>query len=1612
MQNKKSISIKGVKENNLKNFDIDIPKNQIVVISGVSGSGKSSLAYDVIARESQRRYFETFSAGARQQLGKMHRPEADHFTGLSPVVTVDQKSTVSSSRSTVGTLTEIYDYLRLMFARTSKSETTNTSPSRSLFSFNSSPGSCPHCKGLGVEDKIDVNKLIRDKNKSLREGALLITTPSGYTIYSQVTIDVMDQVCNSHGFNVDIPWKDLTDEQKDIILTGSDRIKIPYGKHTLESRMKWSGITAKPREEGFYKGILPVMEEILKRDRNPNILRFAKVEKCSTCQGKRLNPLALSFCYDQKNIHDFSEMTIKEFSEYFENHKPEKAIEAILHPITEIISESCKYLNQLGLGYLKINRNSETLSGGEVQRIRLAKQVKSKLRGLVYVLDEPSIGLHLEDNQKLMQLLRKLQENGNSVLIVEHDEEIIRNADHLIDIGPGAGYLGGKITTQGNPNQLLKNQQIISSSKTLQHLSTKKEISQEIPKEKSELIFRGVSKNNLKNIDTIFKKQAMNVVTGLSGSGKKSLIHQVVSEYFRHRNIEKLGLESVEGSESIKNVIEIDQSPIGRTPRSNPATYTKLFDHIRKLFAETDESKAAGYDKSRFSFNTSGGRCETCQGAGKVQIGMHFMGNVDLPCPECGGKRFNDETLNIQYKGKNIHEILEMEIKDALTFFEDHKKLNTILSLLNKLGLGYLGLGQSSTTISGGEAQRIKLASELAKNVKGNTLYILDEPTTGLHFEDIERLIMALRNLTNQGHTIICIENQPDFILHSDWIIDLGPGSGKQGGMITAMGKPSELLHSKDSITGTALKKFLFDRHKEIPHQKASVDTVPEPIRFKNLNIHNIKNETFEVPVNKLTIITGVSGSGKSSFAFDTLFAEGQSRYLESFPTYVRARIEQKKQADYEEASGLSPVIAISQVTAAHNPRSTVGTMTEIYDYYRLMYARIAALQNPEKTILSSHFSFNHESGACETCKGLGFIKSGDPDKLITHPEKSILDGAMNGSKTGKFYGDPYGQYVSTLKAVEERFNLDFSVPWLDLNEDSKDKVMFGTGEIEYNVEWIFKRKERAGTHSFKGKWEGIVALVDEEYQRKHADKRGDAMLSLMHDLECPECTGQRLKPEFLKYEFTGYNISQLSQLSIKESIKRFDQIEQNPYQFQLSHDHILLSLEIRKEIQQRLQYLEDLGLGYLSMDRISSTLSGGEAQRVRLAGQFGSGLTGITYILDEPTVGLHERDTNRLIHLLQHLRDLGNTVVVVEHDEQIIRSADHLIDMGPGAGVNGGKIVAQGTLQEIESNSKSITGKFLQKGFSVSVNKNVLKTDHQLIIQKANAHNLKNIDIKISSGILNVINGVSGSGKSTLLYNVIAQSHLHKRALGCESIEGFENYNQVVIMDQSPVGTSPLSNPATYTGIFEMIRDLYTMLPEAKAQKLKKTHFSFNSIGGRCEHCKGQGQTKVSMDFLADVWIECEHCHGKRYQDNILKIKYKELSIHDILELSIKEAFDFFTDEKKISTTLEILIDAGLGYLKLGQASNTLSGGEAQRLKLAASLAKSGNSNDLYLLDEPTTGLHFADVEQLLRLFNKLLEKGNTLVVVEHHPEIIKQAGKLISLGPEGGDDGGYLIK
>ena len=1598
------IHIKKGREHNLKNVDLKIPHHKITCFTGVSGSGKSSLVYDIIGKESQRRYFETFSSYARQFMGKMSRPEVESIDGLMPVIMVDQKTISRNPRSTVGTISELYDYLRLLFARVGISEKySNMKLTRSLFSFNSAEGWCENCKGLGLEDKIDSNLLIKDEEKSLRQGALKITTPSGYTIYSQVTIDVMNEVCKSEGFTVDIPWKNLSLDQKNIVLNGSSKIKIPFGKHTLESRMKWSGITAKPREEGYYKGILPIMENILRVDRNPNILRFAQTVSCNKCKGTRLNQKALSVHINGLNIIDFAEMSIAELKEAFTKTIFNRNQKDIGNPVREKIINRCEILENLGLGYLSLMRSSESLSGGEAQRIRLATQTTNGLRGILYILDEPSIGLHPYDNNRMIQVMQHLRNQGNTVLVVEHDKETMLNADQIIDIGPLAGKNGGEVLFNTTVNGITEINN--DKSKTLKLLRAGNAVvcNKKIVDNKY-IRIRKATLHNLRGIHVDFKQHALNVVTGVSGAGKSTLVFDLLGKYFETTLAGNKEADSITSDDKIYKIIEINQLPIGRTPRSNAATYTKLFDLIRKLFASLPESKKRNWKQSYFSFNTKGGRCETCEGAGYIETGMHFLNNVATLCSACGGKRYKPEILEIEYKGKNISEVLEMEITDALDFFIDNDKIHHYLKVLNDLGLGYLSLGQPATTLSGGEAQRLKLATELVKPNKNHTLYIFDEPTTGLHHYDIKILLKALQGLTEKGHTVIVIEHDKDIITQADWIVDLGPLGGDRGGDLVYSGNYEGLLSCEQSYTAKALRGDLKSTRKSIPDNIEQL--IEAPISLKGVNTHNLKNIDIDIPRNKLSVITGVSGSGKSSLAFDSLFAEGQYRFTESFSTYTRSLINQKTRPDIAETYGLTPTIAIDSKSIAKNPRATVGTICGVYDLLRLLYARVSIDHNNNLcTESSSVFSFNHEKGACLKCNGLGFELTCDTDKLISNPELALNNGAMKASKPGLFYGDPYGQHMAILNVVGPDNNIDYNKPWCELSKKAQDIALFGTGDKKYRVEWKFKRKNREGTHEFETLWLGLSEYVNAEYKKKHNKQGGANLLALMKEVECNTCNGNRLNNEALQYTISGKNIAQITNLEIDQTLNFITDLEKT-----LTNTQLQISAEIRRLIKEKLYKICQIGLSYLSLSRSSISLSGGEGRRLRLISQLGGELTGITYVLDEPTIGLHSKDTQSLISLLKDLAE-QNTVVVVEHDKDIIESADYLIELGTGAGINGGKIVEKGSITDFMKSKNSITTPYFKNNIYKS-NKSDIDLEFKLTIKKAKANNLKDIDLNLPINGITVFAGVSGSGKTSLLFDVIGKSVRSNKAVGCDSIEGLQNFDSVIYIDQSAVGKNPLSTPASYLGVLDDIRNIFSKTEKAKQAKLKASHFSYNSKLGQCDTCKGQGQLKVSMDFLTDVYIPCSACEGQRFKQDILSVKWENYSIYEILNKTIAEAKIIFKSEKKLFNAFELLQQVGLGHLKLGQGANTLSGGEAQRLKLVKELLKETRGRCLYLFDEPTTGLHFADIENLLKVFFDLRDKGHALYIVEHHPWFYTLADYLITLGPKGGNKGGYIIE
>lgn len=934
-----SIVVKGARAHNLKNVDIELPKHKLIVMTGLSGSGKSSLAFDTIYAEGQRRYVESLSAYARQFLGQMDKPDVDTIEGLSPAISIDQKTTSKNPRSTVATVTEIYDYIRLLYARIGKpycpnhgieieSQTVQQMTDRILqleertkiqllapvvnhrkgshekllndiskkgyvrvrvdgeimditavpdldknknhtieivvdrlvvkpgiesrladsietvleladgrlfvdvidgeplefsekhacpicgfsigeleprmFSFNSPFGACPTCDGLGQKLTVDLDLVVPDKDKTLNEGAILPWEPTSSDYYPTL----LKRVCEVYKINMDKPYKKLTERQKNIILYGSGEKEITF---TFKSKFGQSRTRTM-----VFEGVVPNIERRYHDSPSEYVRemmqKYMAEQVCETCHGQRLSREALSVYVGDKNIGQVVEQSISNALDYYQNIELSNQDQQIANLILKEIIARLDFLNNVGLGYLTLNRASGTLSGGEAQRIRLATQIGSRLSGVLYVLDEPSIGLHQRDNDRLIATLKDMRDLGNTLIVVEHDEDTMMEADYLVDIGPGAGDHGGHVVANGTPKQVMRNKK----SLTGQYLSGKKfipvpEVRRETTDRKIEIL--GARSNNLKNVDVAFPLSVMNVVTGVSGSGKSSLVNEVLFKSLA-KKINKSKVrpgehDAIKGIDEIDKIIDIDQSPIGRTPRSNPATYTGVFDDIRDVFASTNEAKVRGYQKGRFSFNVKGGRCEACKGDGIIKIEMHFLPDVYVPCEVCGGKRYNRETLEVTYKGKSIADVLAMTVEDATIFFENIPKIKRKLQTLVDVGLGYITLGQPATTLSGGEAQRVKLASELHKRSTGRSIYILDEPTTGLHVDDISRLLKVLNKIVDNGDTVVIIEHNLDVIKTADHLIDLGPEGGDGGGTIIATGTPEDIAANEDSYTGKYLKQVL-----------------------------------------------------------------------------------------------------------------------------------------------------------------------------------------------------------------------------------------------------------------------------------------------------------------------------------------------------------------------------------------------------------------------------------------------------------------------------------------------------------------------------------------------------------------------------------------------------------------------------------------------------------------------------------------------------------------------------------------------------------------------------------------------------------------------------------
>ncbi|HNW57338.1 MAG TPA: ATP-binding cassette domain-containing protein, partial [Bacteroidales bacterium] len=1187
---------------------------------------------------------------------------------------------------------------------------------------------------------------------------------------------------------------------------------------------------------------------------------------------------------------------------------------------------------------------------------------------------------------------------GNTVVLVDHDEQSIREADWIIDIGPGAGEAGGKILFNGSAHDFFNQPE--SESITRRYLVEKNiTISENIPHTHNSFFSaESADKNNLKNISPHFLINACNVITGVSGSGKTSLVNFLLENTIRNKK---------GGTDIFRKIIHIDSSPIGRTPKSNPATYTGMSDHIRDLFASLPESRQRGYKKGQFSFVVKGGRCESCGGAGVQEIGMHFLGNVEVVCDVCEGRRFTDETLEIKYRGLNIYDVLELTVDEANLFFDGYKKITAITGVLSELGLGYLRLGQPSTTLSGGEAQRVKLASELSRSVNGQTLYILDEPTTGLHMADVEILLKALKKLISRGNTLLCIEHDPAFILQSDWMVDLGPGSAEEGGCIVAEGFVNELIDHPESLTVSELRKFLsrdasVTRTTNCPYSK---ETIEDTIRLKNVETNNLRNIDVSFHLNSITAVTGVSGSGKSSLVYGTLYAESQRRFLEGLSSYNRQFATKAGTPVLEDCYGLIPAISLQKKNPIKNPRSTIATYTGLYDLYRLLFSRLAKSKSEISRPLSTSFSFNSEEGACPVCKGLGYLTVCDQDKVVTDPDKSIVAGAFDGNKTGRFYGDHYGQYVATILAVGKKYGIDYTKPYKDLDAKAKELAMNGCGNEIFCVNWNYKRGAHVGLYELNTEWPGFLHLIEAEYIRKHTDARGEAMLDLMKNIECTNCHSYRLKPEMLQYKINNLHIGEITAFTAEDAKDWFSGDFITMFGTDLERQ---AASSLQENILSHLEALIKAGLGYISADRIVGTLSGGEYQRLQLAGLTRAPLTGVAYILDEPSFGLHINDISRISDLILNLNKHGNTIIMVENSPLLLEKSDYEIEMGPGAGNKGGKIVYEGSPKIVSGEKYKASG----------INIKEINGKETLNITKAYANNLRNIDLIIPSGIMTVITGVSGSGKTSLLDNVIYESWLYGKPVFCENISGFENFDDVIYIRQPTPGKGPNATIGDKLGLSEIISRIFADTDDSKQLGYKSSYFISSSQNGRCKSCNGTGFNQVSMDFFNDVTTPCERCGGTGFRDEVLQVKIDGKTVYDVMQIPFSEMSAFIDThhhgkhEKQIKTVLQLIEKTGLGHLTCGRSLKTLSTGETQRLKLISGLSSMTGNNTLFLLDEPTGGLHQKDVTILLGLFNEIVTAGNTIICVTHDQLLTSAATVTFELGPGGSTNGGKIIK
>ncbi|WNB17062.1 AAA family ATPase [Marivirga arenosa] len=1490
------MKLKNAHQNNLKNINLELPENQLIVVTGLSGSGKSSLAMGVIANEGYRYFLESLAAYNQQNALAIPTAEVDEIDDLLPVIKVEQSKRFQSINTTFGTLSELTAIFRILFARYSGEDIM----SKSLFSFNHPKGACEVCRGIGEAEFIDLNKLIGDENKTLREGAITTTLPGGYIVYSQVTVEELNKVCEAHGFNVDIPWKELSEEQKDVILNGSERIKVYYGKHSLESRLRWEGFKAKPREEHYYKGMLPIMNDILKRDRNPNILKFVSSKLCPSCKGARIKAEHLKYKWKDYNFQEWMEMPLNPL---FEKLKDESLNEGEKLLVDKILIQ-LNDLIQLGMEDYSMSIPSTEISSGDAQRIKLIKQVNSNLQGILYVFDEPSIGLAAPYQEYLLYMLKRLIKKGNTVMVVEHDLNFIEQADWILELGPKAGRFGGDVIFNGSLDKFLNSKNI--DSPTLNEIQKSVNNKPLKPNQNTKQILN-------------FQPGSLNVI-----SRKTEDISSKLKDFANCKDY---------------NMVRVTDQPIGKTPRSNPATYTALADKLRDLFAKTEKAKTLNLKKGAFSFNNKMGRCETCEGAGVISLSMSVMGNINQTCPSCNGKRFKPEVLQVEWQNKNIADVYNLSVEQALDFFSEEKAIAKVLELMIQLGLGYLKLGQPSNTLSGGEAQRIKLTKHFAKPTR-NSLLILEEPSIGLHQQNVRQLLEALHQLKKQTAGIICFENHALFHDECDQWID-----------------------------------------NSIPFEKRELAAVKQDdtksIHVKGANTHHLKDLNIVFPKNKLSVLSGISGSGKSSLLIDTLHGYGLQEMTKQFSSYQQSRVGVNFQFEVENITGLSPTICISRKEKSENLRSDIAKQTGIDKLLRFAFSRKAQYEGDE--LSASHFSNHHELGRCAICEGVGVELLPDLEKIIHNENLSIAEGLFTHNKALAYYGEPDSRHMAIFEELAKANGFSTKTPFKEFNEEQRRLLFEGAGDKVWETEWRFKTKTRSGTQQVSMRWEGLFHYLKDEYYKTRKNKHIDNLKALFSPATCGECSGSGLKKERLDYKLEGKSIQDVKEMNFNELDNWLSQsLGKNTIDYKLIN-------RFKPYLEQTIERAKQLHINHLQLSRKSPSLSGGENQRVELIKQLNSPLKGITYLLDEPSAGLSVENIPDLIKLLKELIDKGNTVIVIEHNKEIILAADQLVELGPKAGKLGGEIIFQGTPQS-----------FLKQDcchpyLKTAGKKLSLKTGGQAIqIKNINRYSLKKEKLNVPIGGITAISGKSGIGKTTLVKDIIIPSINIGTAVHCSEIDFPRKYKAAQYFEAIKLRAYNNTLVVDYLDLLSLVIKVF-----AKNTDLKTQEFSYKNKKGQCPNCKGRGVIETSLDIAANTIETCEVCKGTRYQQYVLDYKVDGLNIAEVLDFNLAELNSWFAQHKVSSKKISFLdkmSSIGLDHLTLNQPVKSLSSGEKQRLLLLNCL-EDQTENTLYVLDEPSIGLHFEDIDLLFDILEKL-SRRNDIVVIDHNPYLLEKIG------------------